>query len=400
MKIGLLRETKKPVDRRVALIPEQIARIRPVYPQAEFMVQSSEARSYSDEEYKKSGIHVVDDIADCQLLFGVKEIAPDKLIAGKTYLIFSHTAKEQPQNKKLLQRMAKLGCTLIDYEYLVHDNVRVVAFGYWAGIVGAYLALLGYGTYTRSYSLKPPAGCRDLTELKKELKKTILDKTLRFVVTGEGRVASGAAEILQAAGIERVAAEHYLKNENKKPVFCHTGPQHYTKHYQNKVFDFNHFVHHPDEYESNFREYIDITDILIMCHYWDKRSPHFFTRDDMKDPSFSIRLISDISCDIPGPVPSTIRTSTLESPYYGIDRIHCSEIKPFQPDQVTVTAVDNLPSALPRDASEDFGEGLISHVLPELLREEPGKIIENATILNGGKLTERFGYLKDYLGEA
>jgi len=397
MKTGILRETKQPPDRRVPLTPHHVKELGTAYPDHQFTVQSSPIRVFSDEEYRKESVQVKDDLDNCDLLLGVKEVALDKFLPDKTYLIFSHTAKEQPQNQKLLQKLSALKCTLIDYEYLTHNEVRVVAFGYWAGIVGAYNALLAYGLESGLYELKPPQECLDLDEMRKELLKVKYNRAMHIVITGEGRVASGASEILSAAGIQRVTPKDFLLHAGDENIYCHTGPQHYTRHFANKKFDFDHFIHHPGDYESNFTSFAHKANILVACHFWDNRSPHFFTTLDLQNPEFRIRLISDISCDIPGPIPTTLRTSIIDSPFYGVKRSDCTEIPAFDPDQITVAAVDNLPSALPRDASEDFGDALVRSVIPHLLSEEDNEIIEGATILKEGKLTPKFSYLKNYL---
>lgn len=397
MKVALLNETKPPLDRRVALVPEQVAATKLQFPKHVFIVQTSQSRAFPDSEYKNVGIEIQDDITDCDLLIGIKEVELISILPEKTYLIFSHTAKEQAHNQNLLKRFSELKCTLIDYEYLVRGQERVVAFGYWAGIVGAYNALNGYGIATNSYNLKPATACKDLAELKKELKKVKLKNPLRVIITGEGRVASGAIEILTVAGIERITPEEFLSINQIGTCYCQVGPQYYTKHKNNKVFEFDYFNQHPDEYETNFQAFFKVADMLIASHFWDNRSPQFYTLEDLQDPDFKIRFISDISCDIPGPIPTTIRATTSNSPFYGIEIKTGGETDPFILDQITVTAVDNLPSSLPRDSSFDFGESILKFVMPDLLSNKKSDLIEKATILNKGKLTERFKYLNNFL---
>ncbi len=396
MRLGILKETKTPVDRRVCLVPEQIAWLIHKFPEHDFYVQSSKHRVFTDADYEALGIKVVRDISHCDALFGVKEIDLENLIPGKTFFFFSHTAKEQPQNRTLLKRSSELGITLIDYEYLKKNSARVIAFGFWAGIVGAYNALIAYGKLTGTYELKPAHQCYDLQEIKAELRKVNFRDSLRIVLTGEGRVASGATEILEEAGVQRVTHERFLEQKDKY-VYCQIGPEHYTKHKFGKAFDFQYFIDHPDEFESAFFPFAEKANVFIPCHYWDNRSPVFLTRKQMKDPRFKIMLIADISCDLNGPVPSTLRASTIESPFYGYDIQQHKETMPFLTNCITVMAVDNLPGELPRDSSCDFGKNLMEKVLPELLSGDKSKMIENATILKKGKLTEPFSYLKNYL---
>lgn len=397
MRIAILKETKSPPDRRVSLIPEQVKRLKKLYPQHSWVVQSSPIRAYSNEEYSNVGVTIVEGVKDCDILLGVKEVEKECLIAGKTYLFFSHTAKFQEYNQALLEKLAALGNTIIDYEYLVKSSVRVVAFGYWAGVVGAYNALLGYGLKTKAYTLKPAHACVNLQELKRELKKVVFSKAIRIVLTGEGRVASGAIEMLEHANLQKQSSEDYLKQPHEENVYCQIGPQHYTKHSDGKTFDFNTFVKHPDVYESRFIPYAKCSDMYIACHFWEEKSPVFFTKSQMRSSDFKIRLIADVSCDIQGPIPTTIRASSIESPFYGVDLLSGQEIAPFVEGQLSVMAVDNLPGELPRDASKDFGEKLIEHVIPALISDAKSEMIEHATILKKGELTEKFTYLKDFL---
>jgi alanine dehydrogenase len=397
MQIGIIRETKMPIDRRVPLIPTQVKELSRRHPEHEFVVQKSDIRAYQNKEYANIGIKMVDDVNSCDILLGVKEVDKEMLIPGKTYLFFSHTAKLQPYNQSLLQEASRKKITLVDYEYLKANKERVVAFGYWAGIVGAYEAMLGIGLQNSDHIMKPAVQCVDLQDMKNELKKSKLLEPIKIVVTGEGRVASGAIEMLEAARIERVSPASFIDRSTDKTVYCQIGPQHYTKHKAGKEFDFKEFISTPQNFISTFYPFAKVSDVFIACHFWDPKSPVFFTLDQMQNKDFRIRFIADISCDIDGPIPTTVRASNLEKPFYGINRLTGEEIDPFNKSEITVMAVDNLPGGIPRDASEDFGNGLMKSVLPELLLKQPGEIIRQATILDKGKLTEPFSYLEDYL---
>jgi alanine dehydrogenase len=397
VRIGILRETKNPPDRRVPLIPSQCRELMERYPRLEILVQPSEYRCFSNEAYRQEGIRLKEGLSECQILLGVKEVEQATLLARKTYLFFSHTAKKQPYNRGLLQAVAKQGITLMDYEYLTGQNrERVVAFGRWAGIVGAYNGLRAYGLRNGNFKLKPASQCRDLMELIQETRRAGLDHS-RILVTGGGRVAGGALEILRTAGVREMAPEQYLKEETTDPVFTRLDPWHYTRRRGGGSFSFEHFVAHPQEYENNIGPYTSRTDMLIACHFWDPRSPIMLSRQDLADPSNPIRTIADISCDIDGPIASTIRASTIAEPFYGYDPVKGIETDPFKSDSITVMAVDNLPGELPRDASGDFGDALISNVIPELIGEKDTGMIQRATIVEEGVLTGAFSYLKDFL---
>ena len=397
IQIGIIRETKVPADRRVPLTPLQCRKLTEKYPGLEIRVQPSPHRCYTDEEYVRQGVRVTEDLSDCSILMGVKEVRADTLLDRKTYLFFSHTAKEQPYNRELLQAIVQKKIKLIDYEYLTReDRTRVVAFGRWAGVVGAYNGLRALGLRSGRYELVPAHQCTDLAHLKSQLGR-VDSGNVRIAVTGGGRVAGGATEILEAAGIARSDPPDYLSREFNHAVYTRLDPWHYTRKGDGKPFDFDHFVAQPAQYVNNFIPYAGRTDLYMACHFWDPRSPVLLTREDLKNPGIPIRIIADISCDIDGPIASTIRASTIEEPFYGYDPFTGKETLPFQPEAITVMAVDNLPGELPRDASEDFGEALSAYVVPELLGREAGGMLERATIAEDGSLTEHFGYLQDYL---
>ncbi len=397
IEIGIIRETKVPLDRRVPLTPVQCRKLTEEYPGLEIRVQPSPHRCFTDEEYATQGVRVTEDLSGCSILMGVKEVRTDTLLDRKTYLFFSHTAKEQSHNRKLLQTIVRKKIRLIDYEYLTgSDRTRVVAFGRWAGVVGAYNGLRALGLRSGRYELVPAHRCRDLAHLKSQLDR-VDPGNVRIAVTGGGRVAGGATEILDAAGIVQADPPDYLSREFNHAVCTRLDPWHYTRHGEGKPFDFDHFVAHPGQYVNNFIPYAERTDLYMACHFWDPRSPLLLTRGDLKNPVIPIRIIADISCDIGGPIASTIRASTIAEPFYGYDPFTGKETLPFQPEAITVMAVDNLPGELPRDASEDFGEALTAHVIPELLGQEAGGMLERATIAEDGSLTEQFGYLADYL---
>jgi saccharopine dehydrogenase (NAD+, L-lysine-forming) len=397
MKIGIITETKSPPDRRVPFTPKQLVELRSVYPDHEFVVQSSPIRCFSDKEYEDAGIEVRREVSDCDVLFGVKEVEIGHLIPGKTYFFFSHTAKQQPYNRRLLQEIAALNITLVDYEYLTdYLHIRLVAFGRWAGVVGAYNGLRAYGERYRQFRLKPAHECRDLEEMKAELGKVSL-QPIKILVTGGGRVAGGAMETLGCLGLKEVFPEEFLGESYEEAVICRIDPWDYVRRKDRDAVTLEHFFQHPEVYESTFKPYTKVTDLFIACHYWDPESPVFMTTTDMREPDFHIRVIADVSCDLNGPVPSTIRASTIDQPFYGYDPMTESETPPFDLRSITVMAVDNLPGELPRDASEDFGKMLSEKVLPSLLEVDREGIISRATIIGEGELTKGFSYLRNYL---
>lgn len=398
LKVGILRETKNPPDRRVPLTPPQIIALEELYPFVEFFIQPSDYRCYSNEEYEYLNIPLTEDLSDCDILMGVKEVDRRTFIPGKTYMFFAHVAKKQEQNREMFRDMAARGITLVDYEYLTTDKrERVVAFGRWAGIVGAYNALRARGIRTNRFKLKPAYQCRDLDEMWAGLRLIELKPDLKILVTGKGRVASGAMETLGVCNLVQVSPEDFLNREFDVPVVCQIGPEHYVRHKDNRSYNYRHFLNHPSEYVSSFLPFTKVTDILITGHFWDPRSPAFFTRDDMKQSDFRLSVIADISCDIDGPVPSTLRATTISDPFYGYNPFLEKEEQAFtRPTNITVMSIDNLPGELPRDASHDFGVQLMRNALHDLFTNAGSTMINRATILQEGKLTAEFDYLKDY----
>lgn len=396
--LGIVKETKIPPDKRVPITPVQVDIIEELFPNVEVGVQRSNKRCYSDSEYDYLEIPVVTEPEKCDILLGVKEVKISALIPGKTYLFFSHVGKKQTYNRKLLQAVLKKKITLIDYEYLTRPSgQRLVAFGYWAGVVGAYNALRARGDSTNRFSLKPAYKCYDLDEMYAGLRKIKL-QPIKILITGAGRVANGAMETLQALKLKQVNYKEFLTQEFNEPVVCQIEPMHYVKRKDGVPFDMQHFIANPTLYESNFKAYQKVTDIFIACHYWDPKAPMFITKEDLKAPDFNISVIADVSCDIDGPIASTIRPSNIEAPFYDYNPITGKEEQPFTSDNnITVMAVNNLPGELPRNASRDFGRDLIKHVFPSLFGNDDDGVIERATIAKNGKLTPKFNYLQSFV---
>ncbi len=397
MKFGIIKEGKTPPDERVPLAPEQCVEVLEKFP-VSLQVQSSKVRRFKDDEYRENGIEVVDDISQNDVLFGVKEVPINDLIAGKTYFYFSHTIKKQPYNRNLLRAMLEKNITMIDYETLTDKNgVRLIGFGRYAGIVGCYNGFYAYGMRTHTYELKRAYLCDDRTEMEAELPKITLPANFKIVLTGGGRVAHGAIEILNKIGLKQVTPNELLNQTFSEPVWAQLKVTDYVKRKDGKPFSKHDFYQHPEQFESNFMPYAEVSDMYIACHYWDENSPYIFTREDAKSPSFKIKTVADISCDIDGPVASTIRPSTIKDPIYGYNPQTETETGYDNPNAITVMAVDNLPCELPKDASRDFGRELIDKILPNFFNGDPDKILERATICTNGKLTSYYTYLQDYV---
>jgi saccharopine dehydrogenase (NAD+, L-lysine forming) len=398
MKLGIIREGKIPPDKRAPFTPQQAEEIGDLFPQVKVVCEHSDIRCYKDEEYENLGIEVVQSIADCDILMGIKEVPVENLIEGKTYLFFSHTIKKQPYNKKLLQEILRKKIRLIDYEVL-RDRLgnRLVAFGRFAGIVGAYNGLWTYGKRTGNFSLRRAFECFDVNDLKLELRKVKLPP-VKIILTGGGRVGKGSMETLDSAGIRKVNPHDFLTKQFDEPVYVQLGSADYHTRKEGGHFIRDEFHTNPERYESHFLLYTKVADILMAGAYWNPKAPVLFTRQDMQSPAFKIIVIADITCDINGSVPSTLRASSIADPLYDYDPFTQQE-KPAlsDPKNITVMAIDNLPCELPRSASEEFGRDLIDRILKPLLTDDSDGIIQRATITRDGRLTHEFSYLQDYV---
>jgi saccharopine dehydrogenase (NAD+, L-lysine forming) len=398
MKIGVIKETKIPEDSRVPLSPSQAADLIKNH-QIDLVVQSSGVRIFSDDEYRDVGVPVVDSVEDRDILLGVKEVKTDALIGNKTYFFFSHTIKEQPYNRGLLRSILEKSIRLIDYEVLTDERgQRLIAFGRFAGMVGAHNGIMAYGIRTKFFQLPRLKDLRDYAEAKDVYRETSFPP-MRVVLSGGGRVASGSVEVLTDMGFEKVDPYEYLDNKYDHPVFCQLEPRHYAKRKDGEHFEKRDFYTNPLRYESAFAPWMKCSDIFINGIYWDNDAPAFFSLEEMRGENFSIQVIADVTCDIApvSSVPSTIRPSTIAEPVYGFDPQKKREILPYSSRAVDIMAVDNLPNELPRDASESFGAQFIENILPEL-RKDASEVLERATIAENGKLGPHFTYLKDYAG--
>lgn len=396
-RIGILREGKIPPERRTPLTPHQALEIMRNYSHAEVFVQPSPDRCYADSEYNDEGVRIEEDIRYCDVLIGIKEVPIPALLESRTYIFFSHTLKMQPHNQALLATILKRNITLIDYEMLrTRGGERLIGFGRHAGIVGAYNCFWTYGIRSQRFRLRRAHECFDLADLLTELRNVNLPP-LKIVLTGTGRVGKGAVEILVAAGVRRVEPEDFLTMRPDGPVYVQLTSGDYHVHKDARPFDRQEFHRHPERYRSNFLPFAQQADLLIAGAYWNPAAPRLFTREDMQQPGFSIKVIADISCDINGSIPATVRSTDIENPVFDYDPESHQAVAPFSGERhITVMAVDNLPCELPRSASEDFGRDLLDRIMPSLLGDDVDEIIERATIVRKGELTPEFRYLEEW----
>jgi saccharopine dehydrogenase (NAD+, L-lysine-forming) len=396
IRIGLIREGKIPADSRVALTPAQCKWIRQNHPEVKIAVQHSDTRCFTDKEYEAAGIEVREDMSDCDILFGIKEVPVDMLIPNKTYLFFSHTKKLQPYNQKLLHAIVEKNITLIDYECLEHeDGTRIIGFGFFAGVVGAHNGMMAYCNRTNDFKLDRVNSGKNFQHLIHTYFGLKLPN-IKIAVTGSGRVAHGVLEIMNLMGIHEVEPEDYLAKNFVYPVYVHLKGVDLYKKKSDGSYNRSNFHEHPEEYECNFSAYIPQTDILMNGIYWEEKIPRLFEMEQLKEENFRIKTIADITDDMGGSVPCNIGDSTIAEPVYGVDKNSFQRTDPYMENSVDVMAVGNLPNELPKDASRYFGEQLIKFVLADLFKEEETNVIDRATIVKKGKLNKGYEYMQAY----
>jgi alanine dehydrogenase len=397
MKIGIIKERKSPPDRRVVFTPNQLAELQNTYNNLKFIVEPSAIRIFSDEQYRQKDIVVSEDLSDCDILLGVKEVPVEALIPKKSYFFFSHTIKKQEYNRDLLKAILEKNIILYDHEVITKQNgSRLIGFGRYAGLVGAYNGFRLLGKRHEIFDLPKVENLADLNEVKAELDKINIPN-IKILLTGGGKVAKGAREILEHLGIKEVSVEDYLNNTYNEAVFTNAQVLDYVKRKDNAESNLNEFFSDPTPYESDFMKFAKVSDMFIAGHFYGDNAPFLFTREDARHPDFNIKLVADISCDIDGPVASTIRPSTIADPFYGYNPETESEANALDPNAIGVMAVDNLPCELPKDASEGFGVMFAKHVIPAFYNEDKNGILKRARMTENGRLTERYAYLQDFV---
>lgn len=397
MKFGIIKERKNPPDRRVVFTPEELVRLQQEHPEAIIKVESSDIRIFNDDEYKRLGIEVSEDISDCDVFFGVKEIPVDYLIPNKKYFFFSHTIKKQVHNRKLLQAVLAKNIELYDHETIVDaNNKRLIGFGRYAGIVGAYNGFRAFGIKYELFTLPKAETLGSKEDLIVRLKRQTLPN-IKIVLTGHGKVGMGAKEILDGMKIKQVPVDDFLNKIYSQPVYTQIDVLDYNRRLDGQVLDNTDFYKNPQEYISNFERFTKVADIFMAGHFHGNNAPDILTQDMLRAADCKIKVVADISCDVDGPIACTIKASTIAEPFFGYLPSENTEVPYTHPGSVMVMSVDNLPCELPKDASEGFGEMFMQHVIPAFFNGDKDGILQRAKITENGRLTPRFAYLQDYV---
>ena len=397
MKFGIIKERKIPVDRRVVFTPQELVRLQQEHPDAQVKVESSDIRIFKDEEYTNLGIEVATDISDCDVFFGVKEIPVDYLLPNKKYFFFSHTIKKQVHNRKLLLAILEKNIELYDHETIVDaNNRRLIGFGRYAGIVGAYNGFRAFGIKYDLFTIPKAETLHSKEDLVARLKRQTLPN-IKIVLTGHGKVGMGAKEILDGMKVKQVSVDDFLTKIYTQPVYTQIDVLDYNKRLDGQVLDNNDFYKNPKDYTSNFERFTKVADIFMAGHFHGNDSPDILTREMLKAPDCKIKVVADISCDVDGPIACTTKASTIAEPFFGYLPSTNEEVPYTHPGSIMVMSVDNLPCELPKDASEGFGEMFMEHVIPAFFNGDKDGILQRAKITENGKLTPRFAYLQEYV---
>ena len=405
--ISIIREARVD-ENRAPLSPNQIRTLINKFSNLQVFVQPSKKRCFKDEDYLKAGAKIKEDISYSDIIFGVKEVEISTLIENKTYLFFSHTSKVRKDinqitqdkaityKKDLLREVIKKKITLIDYENIREisgKEYRYLGFGRFAGIVGCYNTLNLYLKLHNKQLLPRAFQINSYEKIKKLISKQNFNK-LKILQTGRGNVAKGSMEVLKHANIKQVSINDYLNKKYNEGVFCNISTREYVERKDGKNYSVKDFTSNPHEYKSNVKKYLFEADMFITGHYWEPKFPKLFYPNQINEFK-NLKIIGDITCDINGGVPTTIRSTTIAKPYYSIDINSMKEID-LGSKGIAVMAVDNLPSELPNEASEEFGDSLISEVLPYLINKDDGRICR-ATTASKGKFCTLYDYLENFI---
>ncbi|TVQ15827.1 MAG: hypothetical protein EA361_05075 [Bacteroidetes bacterium] len=435
-KIGIRHEDKYTAERRTPLTPAHAEKLIKEH-DLDLVIQSSSRRIFKDEEYKAVGARIAEKLDDCPIIMGVKEMPDNFFEENKTYIFFSHVIKGQPYNMPMLRKMMDLKCNLIDYEKVEDENKkRLIFFGRYAGLAGMINSLWSLGQRLKEQgsgnnpflSIKQSCEYNSVAEAKEVIaevgKKLQADgipvelHPLTIGFTGYGNVSRGAQEIADLLPVEEIAPEELSGLHERKDL---PGNLIYKvvfkeKHISKPIdkaqsFDLQDYYHHPEKYENNFEQYIPHLTILMNCMYWDVRYPRIFTKAFAQklymkgEPK--IKVIGDVTCDPDGSIEFTHKGTEIEDPVFVYNPGQDQHKMGFKGDGILVMAVDILPSELPRDSSEAFGDALINFIKPIADADFEDNFdtlqlpfpIKKAMILHKGKLTPDYEYISEYLSE-
>ncbi len=430
--IGIRHEDKYLLERRAPLTPKHVARLVK-QKKLDIIVQTSDKRVFSDEEYLHAGAKIAKDLKKCSVIFGVKEMPETFFEFGKTYVFFAHVVKGQPYNMSMLRKMMELKCNLIEYEKVVDDQgKRLIFFGRYAGMAGMINSLWALGLRLREagYSsnfmkLKQARHYHSLDEARDDIsaigqliaEKGIPHDLMPFVVgfTGYGNVSQGAQEIIGLLPVKEISPAKLLELHHRKMLPDNMvykvifKEQDLFEHNECEAFDLHDYYTNPQNYHSRFEKYVPYLSMLINCVYWDKRYPRLVTKQYLKklyakgEPG--LKVIGDISCDVNGSVECTLKPTEIDDPIFVYNPEDEHITMGHKGHGLLVMAVDILPAELPRDSSDGFADVLVNFVKPIADADfsehfddlDLPKPIKKALILHNGELTPEYKYMEEFL---
>jgi alpha-aminoadipic semialdehyde synthase len=430
--IGIRHEDKYKLERRAPLTPRHVARLVK-QKKLDIVVQTSEKRIFSDEEYRKAGAKIAPDLKKCSVVFGVKEMPVDFFEEAKTYVFFAHVVKGQPYNMDMLRRMMELKCNLIDYEKIVDEQgKRLIFFGRYAGMAGMInslwalgLRLKEMGYDSKLMKLKQAHQYRSLGEAKDDISRigqliaeNGIPHDLRpFVigVTGYGNVSQGAQEIMGLLPVKEISPDKLLELHKRKKLPDNLiykvifKEEDMFENIHGDPFDLHDYYTNPQNYRSLFEKYVPYLSMLINCIYWDKRYPRLLTNNFLEQLYHAgkprLTVIGDISCDVEGSVECTLKPTEIDDPIFVYNPAERTIQMGHKGHGVLVMAVDILPAELPRDASDGFADVLVNFVKPIADADfsehfddlDLPKAIKKGLILHNGELTPDYKYIAEFL---
>lgn len=429
--IGIRHEDKYVMERRVAIIPEHLRKLRDKG--LKFLVQTSPKRVYSDQSFRDSGAKIVDDLKDANIIFGVKEMPNDFFEENKTYIFFSHVIKGQQYNMPMLKKMMEKKCNLIEYEKIADDEGRrLIFFGRFAGLAGMInslwslgLRLKHYGYDTPFKNLKQTHQYQSLEEAKADIREVghwistngLPEELMPFTIgfTGYGNVSNGAQEIADLLPGMYITPQELVSlgkrgnlpdNIIYKTVFKE---EDIVRPNAGQDFELLDYYNHPEKYESQFEQYLPHLTILMNCMYWDDRYPRIVTKEYLKAAfekgSPKMTVIGDVTCDPDGSIECTFKGTEIEDPIFVYNPLDDSYTMGYEGEGILDMAVDILPSELPLESSMAFSNALFRYI-EAIAAEDYSKPfdqislpnpIKKAMILHQGQLTPDYQYLEEYL---
>lgn len=430
--IGIRRETKSSWERRCPVTPALVRHLVASV-DVNVLIQPSARRVFPDSDYTRAGAELTTSLDEANIVVGVKEIPPELLRPGATYLFFSHVIKGQPVNMPMLKRIMELGCTLIDYEKIAdEDGRRLVFFGRFAGLAGMIDSLwalgqrlAGEGIRTPLAELEPAHTYENLEAAKAAIRaagESIASNGLPEGLTplvigiaGYGNVAKGAREILAELPTREVAPSDLLKLETSPSASCFYQTTFKEEHIvdpreSTDRFDLQDYYQNPQRYQSAFASYLPLLTVLMNCNYWEERYPRLVTTDELRalyhgTRTPRLRVIGDLGCDVEGSIQCTLKCTEPADPIFVYDIDTGLIDSGVSGNGPAILAVDILPSELPLEASEEFAKAL-APTLPALARADfslplpeldiPNEI-RRAVIVHRGELTPDFTYLGEFI---